>query len=85
MYIIILYQYRNSLYNEDIIARSNFMSSVVYTPNKLTHAGKMLGMFMTKFIPGLRRKISHNIALGIAGANQKEAIQLQLSSIVELI
>jgi len=66
--------------NEDILARSNFMSSVVYTPNQLLHVCKMLGMFTTKFIPGLRRNISRNIALGISGAHQRETIHQQLSS-----
>lgn len=80
---LILYEQVRKPINEDIITRSNFMSSVVFTPNKLLHAGKMFGMFTTRFIPGLRHKISRTIALGIAGSNQKEAIHLQLSSVME--
>jgi len=75
-----LYEQIRRPINEDILARSNFMSSVVFTPNTLLHAFKMLGIFTTRFIPGLRRNISHSIALGIAGAHQKETIHQQLSS-----
>ncbi|MCR8657749.1 FAD-dependent oxidoreductase [Paenibacillus endoradicis] len=78
-----LYEQVRKPINEDIISRSNFMSSVVFTPNKLAHTGKMFGMFTTRFIPGLRYKISSKIALGIAGANQQETIRLQLSSVIE--
>lgn len=69
--------------NEDIIERSNFMSSVVFTPNKLAHAGKMFGMFATRFVPGLRNKIGGKIALGISGTNQKETVRSQLTSVIE--
>jgi len=78
-----LYEKVRKPINEDIISRSNFMSSVVFTPNKLAHAGKMFGMFTTRFLPGLRHKISSKIALGIAGVNQEETIRLQLSSVIE--
>jgi len=65
--------------NEDIIKRSNFMSSVVFTPNRFAHSAKMVGMYAMRLIPGLRHKIGRNIALGIAGSNQQEIIEQQLS------
>lgn len=78
-----LYEQVRKPINEDILSRSNFMSSIVFTPNKLLHAGKMLGMFSMRFLPGLRHKISSKIALGIAGVTQEETIRLQLSSIID--
>lgn len=69
--------------NEDIISRSNFMSTVVYTPSPIAHTMKMLGMFSTRLIPGLRSKIGGKIARGISGIEQNEVIDRSLSALIE--
>lgn len=59
------------------------MSSVVYTPNPVAHTMKMLGMFSTRLVPGLRSKIGGKIARGISGIAQDEHIASSLSLILE--
>lgn len=80
-----LYEQIRQPINEEIISRSDFMSSVVYTPSKLIHTLKMMGIFSARFIPGLRKKISGNIARGIAGIEQKEIIHKSLPHAFEPI
>jgi 2-polyprenyl-6-methoxyphenol hydroxylase-like FAD-dependent oxidoreductase len=77
-----LYEQIRKPINEDIISRSGFMSSVVFTPNKLLHSCKMLSMFLMRFIPRLRHNISSGIARGIAGIDQQEKIQSQYAKLL---
>jgi 2-polyprenyl-6-methoxyphenol hydroxylase-like FAD-dependent oxidoreductase len=63
--------------NEATIERSNFMASVVFTPQFSKHSLKVAGLYSLRFVPGMRTRLGTRIAQGISGVNpvQVNAIQ----------